>query len=179
MYYASLLLFLSLSLPLSLSPLSQDNQILFWDIRKTKSPLLSLDQHNGSQGSSKRPIIPYTNTHQVVLPIMLWQQQRYCILHNWLCSIQSLKQYQHNFYNLECIYIYLAYTQWLINLSFINPPSLSLDSMAHNGYVCGIQFTSDGLFLVSSGSDQRIKLWDVSSGCNMLVSGRADGWRYY
>ena len=57
--------------------------------------------------------------------------------------------------------------------------SLSLDSTAHNGYVSGIQFTSDGLFLVSSGSDQRIKLWDVSSGCNMLVSGRADGWGYY
>ncbi|XP_019863463.1 PREDICTED: DNA excision repair protein ERCC-8-like isoform X1 [Amphimedon queenslandica] len=74
---------------------SQDNQILFWDIRKARCPLVSLDQHNGSQGKN---------------------------------------------------------------------------STAHNGYVLGLQFTTDGLFLISSGSDQRLRLWDVSSTSNMLIN---------
>lgn len=41
---------------------------------------------------------------------------------------------------------------------------------AHNGFVSGLHFTSDGLFLVSSGTDERVRLWDAFSGTNMLVS---------
>ena len=40
---------------------------------------------------------------------------------------------------------------------------------AHNGYVTGMTFTDDGLFLVTMGTDQRARLWDVFTGINMLV----------
>ena len=41
---------------------------------------------------------------------------------------------------------------------------------AHTGYVSGMEFTSDGLFIVSTGTDNRLRLWDVFTGANMLVN---------
>ena len=43
-------------------------------------------------------------------------------------------------------------------------------STAHNGCVNGMRFTSDGLYLVSFGSDNALRLWDTASGKNTLVS---------
>ena len=40
---------------------------------------------------------------------------------------------------------------------------------SHNGPVNGLQFTSDGLHLVSLGKDQRVQLWNTSTGkCSMV-----------
>ena len=98
-------------------PVSQDNQVFLWDIRKATGPLLSLDQHNGSGSSISASGVCA------------------CVCHTQL------------FYYIHIIVL-----------------------TAHNGHVCGMTFTSDGLFLVTTGTDQRMRLWDVFTGMNMLVS---------
>ncbi|KZV31577.1 DNA excision repair protein ERCC-8-like [Dorcoceras hygrometricum] len=40
----------------------------------------------------------------------------------------------------------------------------------HYGIVTGIKGTDDGMYLLSAGSDSRLKLWDIESGCNTLVN---------
>lgn len=47
---------------------------------------------------------------------------------------------------------------------------------AHNGHVNGLCFSSDGLHLLSFGTDNRLRLWDSCSGRNTLVSGRGSGY---
>ncbi|XP_052190814.1 WD repeat-containing protein ATCSA-1-like [Diospyros lotus] len=47
----------------------------------------------------------------------------------------------------------------------------SLDrSTAHYGAVIGLKVTEDGMYLFSAGSDSRLRLWDIESGCNTLVN---------
>lgn len=41
---------------------------------------------------------------------------------------------------------------------------------AHYGAITGLKATEDGMYLLSAGSDSRLKLWDVESGCNTLVN---------
>ncbi|XP_050212417.1 WD repeat-containing protein ATCSA-1 [Mercurialis annua] len=41
---------------------------------------------------------------------------------------------------------------------------------AHYGAVTGLKLTEDGMYLLSAGSDSRMRLWDVESGCNTLVN---------
>lgn len=40
---------------------------------------------------------------------------------------------------------------------------------AHNGRVNGLRFTTDGLHLLTIGTDDRMRLWNSSSGENTLV----------
>ena len=78
---------------------SRDNTVLFWDVRKATSNLLTLDQHNGKGGSS---------------------------------TVSG--------------------------------------KTAHNGHVNSLCFTSDGLFLVTYGTDNRLRLWNTHTGKNTLVN---------
>ncbi|CAN6583087.1 unnamed protein product [Malus baccata var. baccata] len=41
---------------------------------------------------------------------------------------------------------------------------------AHYGAVTGLKVTEDGMYLLSAGSDSRLRLWDIESGCNTLVN---------
>uniref|UniRef100_A0ACD5XAY4 Uncharacterized protein n=2 Tax=Avena sativa TaxID=4498 RepID=A0ACD5XAY4_AVESA len=41
---------------------------------------------------------------------------------------------------------------------------------AHYGAVTGLRTTTDGMHLLSSGSDSRLRIWDIDSGCNTLVN---------
>lgn len=43
-------------------------------------------------------------------------------------------------------------------------------STAHNGSVTSLQTSDDGLYLFSAGTDSRVRLWDIESGCNTLVN---------
>ncbi|KAK6116014.1 hypothetical protein DH2020_008283 [Rehmannia glutinosa] len=43
-------------------------------------------------------------------------------------------------------------------------------STGHYGVVTGLKVTEDGMYLLSSGSDSRLRLWDIESGCNTLVN---------
>nr|XP_043615601.1 WD repeat-containing protein ATCSA-1-like [Erigeron canadensis] len=40
---------------------------------------------------------------------------------------------------------------------------------AHYGAVIGLKATEDGMYLLSAGSDSRLRLWDIESGSNTLV----------
>ncbi|KAL6983012.1 WD repeat-containing protein ATCSA-1 [Sarracenia purpurea var. burkii] len=41
---------------------------------------------------------------------------------------------------------------------------------AHYGAVIGLKATEDGMYLLSAGSDSRLRLWDIESGCDTLVN---------
>ncbi|CAM8917765.1 unnamed protein product [Rhodiola kirilowii] len=41
---------------------------------------------------------------------------------------------------------------------------------AHYGAVTGLKVTEDGMYLLSAGSDSRLRLWDIESGRNTLVN---------
>ncbi|VFQ86819.1 unnamed protein product [Cuscuta campestris] len=41
---------------------------------------------------------------------------------------------------------------------------------AHYGVVSSLKVTNDGMYLLSAGSDSRLRLWDIGSGCNTLVN---------
>lgn len=41
---------------------------------------------------------------------------------------------------------------------------------AHTGYVNSLQFTSDGLLLVSFGTDNRLRLWETLNGHNQMIN---------
>ncbi|XP_020247940.1 DNA excision repair protein ERCC-8-like [Asparagus officinalis] len=54
----------------------------------------------------------------------------------------------------------------------VHPGMLSSHNRAtaHYGAVTGLKATRDGMYLLSSGSDSRLRLWDIESGCNTLVN---------
>ncbi|EPS68342.1 hypothetical protein M569_06428, partial [Genlisea aurea] len=43
-------------------------------------------------------------------------------------------------------------------------------STGHYGVVTGLKMTEDGMYLLSAGSDSRLRMWDMDSGCNTLVN---------
>ncbi|XP_048226877.1 WD repeat-containing protein ATCSA-1 isoform X2 [Ricinus communis] len=54
----------------------------------------------------------------------------------------------------------------------LHPGMLSIQdrATAHYGAVTGLKITEDGMYLLSAGSDSRMRLWDLESGCNTLVN---------
>ncbi|MED6217616.1 WD repeat-containing protein ATCSA-1 [Stylosanthes scabra] len=54
----------------------------------------------------------------------------------------------------------------------LHPGMLSTQdrATAHYGAVTGLKVTDDGMYLLSSGSDSRLRLWDIESGCDTLVN---------
>eukprot|EP00050_Salpingoeca_kvevrii_P016785 m.58672 g.58672 ORF g.58672 m.58672 type:complete len:402 (-) comp7162_c0_seq1:232-1437(-) len=59
---------------------------------------------------------------------------------------------------------------YLHALDYNNSDSGRATSMAHNGAVNGLCFTHDGMRLISTGRDSRMRLWSVASGKNCLVN---------
>ncbi|CAJ1973469.1 unnamed protein product [Sphenostylis stenocarpa] len=54
----------------------------------------------------------------------------------------------------------------------LHPGMLSTQdrATAHYGAVTGLKATEEGMYLLSAGSDSRLRLWDVQSGCDTLVN---------
>jgi DNA excision repair protein ERCC-8 len=46
---------------------------------------------------------------------------------------------------------------------------LTPTNKGHDGVVNGLQFTADGLHLVSLGHDEKMRVWDLETGLNTLV----------
>lgn len=46
---------------------------------------------------------------------------------------------------------------------------VSTVNTAHNGRVNGLCFTGDGLYLLTTGTDDRMRLWNSATGENTLV----------
>jgi DNA excision repair protein ERCC-8 len=47
---------------------------------------------------------------------------------------------------------------------------IRMSARAHTGAVNGLTWTDDGAFIVSTGHDQRIRVWDAATGANTLAS---------
>ncbi|KAE9603626.1 putative transcription factor WD40-like family [Lupinus albus] len=54
----------------------------------------------------------------------------------------------------------------------LHPGMLSTQdrATAHYGAVTGLKVTENGMYLLSTGSDSRLRLWDVESSCDTLVN---------
>ena len=46
----------------------------------------------------------------------------------------------------------------------------NLNGKAHNGPVNGLLWTGDGQYLITAGHDERVRVWDTSTGANTLVN---------
>ncbi|KAJ3029654.1 DNA excision repair protein ERCC-8, partial [Rhizophlyctis rosea] len=49
-------------------------------------------------------------------------------------------------------------------------PSTTTTATAHDAAINGLRFTSDGLHLLSTGHDEKMRLWDVYTGKNSLIN---------
>ena len=63
---------------------------------------------------------------------------------------------------------------FLVSHSWTTEERTSTTSTSHNGAVTGLTFTADGLFLLSVGTDSRMRLWDVFFHKNTLVPSHRD-----
>ncbi|KAJ3323886.1 DNA excision repair protein ERCC-8, partial [Blyttiomyces sp. JEL0837] len=108
---------------------SVDQSIRLWDIRKARSCLMSLDQHNTIESNDpslppkKRPALATTSS-----------------------SSKPGKTKPSN------------------------ASSTSTTALAHTAAVNGIVFTSTGDYLLSTGRDECIRLWDIETGRNTLTN---------
>lgn len=48
-------------------------------------------------------------------------------------------------------------------------PAFTRHARAHNGAVTGVRWTSNGNYLVTTGQDARIRVWDATTGANTLA----------
>lgn len=57
---------------------------------------------------------------------------------------------------MKCVFLTCVTCLWTVNT-------------AHNGRVNGLCFTGDGLYLLTAGTDDRMRLWNSATGENTLV----------
>lgn len=58
------------------------------------------------------------------------------------------------------------------------PYLVSPVNTAHNGRVNGLCFTADGLYLLTTGTDDRMRQWNSATGENTLVSCICQGFAF-
>ncbi|ORX89451.1 WD40 repeat-like protein [Basidiobolus meristosporus CBS 931.73] len=58
----------------------------------------------------------------------------------------------------------------LMQLDQHNADPLSGTNVAHSGLVNGLTFTQDGMYLLSTGHDEKMRLWNMSTGENSLTN---------
>ncbi|KAJ1696022.1 hypothetical protein LUZ63_012720 [Rhynchospora breviuscula] len=129
-----------------------DGAIRFWDIRRPGTFLL-LDQ-SLSQLGTRPPLLPSpSNNESTSLPTSSKSSSSTPIL-------PAQKRTSHKKIQLK------PPTQW----SHPGMASSQNRATAHYGAVNGLRATADGFYLLSSGSDSRLRLWDIESGRNTLVN---------
>ncbi|XP_050264819.1 WD repeat-containing protein ATCSA-1-like [Quercus robur] len=140
-----------------------DGAIRFWDIRRAGC-FLVLDQSHSQLG--RRPTIPeHSATNKALTSKSLSSGQNL----NAKLRAQQRKLANGNGTKQSPIGRMPAKGSLRQRL---HPGMLSsLDrATAHYGAVTGLKATEDGMYLLSAGSDSRLRLWDVESGCNTLVN---------
>lgn len=133
-----------------------DGAIRFWDIRRAGC-FLVLDQSHSQLG--RRPHIPeHSATNKALTSKSLSSGQslhaKPRTQHRRLAAGNGTKQSPVG------------------RRQRLHPGMLSTQdrATAHYGAVNGLKVTNDGMYLLSAGSDSRLRLWDIESGCNTLVN---------
>lgn len=135
-----------------------DGAIRFWDIRRAGC-FLVLDQSKSQLG--RRPPYLESTTKKLSTAKKLNVGRS-----------TSPKTNSHSKSTKFCIDAKLKKSSRSSVVQRAHPGLLSINNRAtaHYGAVTGLKATRDGMYLLSSGSDSRLKLWDVESGCNTLVN---------
>ncbi|GAB2228383.1 hypothetical protein Droror1_Dr00010219 [Drosera rotundifolia] len=139
-----------------------DGAIRFWDIRRAGCFLL-LDQSK-SQLGRRTPLLSHVTLSKAStskannngLSAMSSGQQRK-VLRNGKKQSSTGKMPMHAPGSVK---------------QRLHPGMLSSQdrATAHYGAVTALKATDDGTYLFSAGSDSRLRLWDMDSGCNTLVN---------
>ncbi|GAB4839304.1 WD repeat-containing protein ATCSA-1 [Ancistrocladus abbreviatus] len=139
-----------------------DGAIRFWDIRRAGC-FLVLDQSK-SQLGRRAPLLERSTANKAStskaaghsLSETSWRQQKKALGNGRKQSAASRLTTQAKASGRQRLH----------------PGMLSSQdrATAHYGAVTGLKVTEDGLYLLSAGSDSRLRLWDIESGCNTLVN---------
>lgn len=85
------------------------------------------------------------------------------IVHSLLCLLTI---------HTDClsVLVVMTFTIFCVHFdSLLSDPPPSVET-AHSGHVNGLCYSSDGLYLLSFATDNKLKLWDAFYGKNTLVS---------
>ncbi|KAK8584958.1 hypothetical protein V6N13_138900 [Hibiscus sabdariffa] len=140
-----------------------DGAIRFWDIRRAGC-FLVLDQSQ-SQLGRRPPVLARSAANKVNVSKSLSAGQ------NSLGKQRAPQKKVSNGHGMKQSTIGRMPTNGSVRQR-LHPGMLSIQdrATAHYGAVTGLKVTDDGMYLLSAGSDSRIKLWDLESGYNTLVN---------
>lgn len=139
-----------------------DGAIRFWDVRRAGC-FLVLDQSK-SQLGRRLPLLPRSISDKVTAPRTTGQSS----------SVKSRgEQKSVSVGNGRKLSTSRMSTQLKGSAKQrLHPGMISSQdrATAHYGAVTALKTTEDGMYLLSAGSDSRLRLWDIESGCNTLVN---------
>ncbi|KAE8658862.1 Transducin/WD40 repeat-like superfamily protein isoform 3 [Hibiscus syriacus] len=140
-----------------------DGAIRFWDIRRAGC-FLVLDQSQ-SQLGRRPPVLARSAANKVSVSKSLSAGQ------NSLGKPRAPQKKYANGHGMKQLTIGRMPAKSSARQR-LHPGMLSIQdrATAHYGAVTGLKVTDDGMYLLSAGSDSRIKLWDLESGYNTLVN---------
>ncbi|KAF8406201.1 hypothetical protein HHK36_008286 [Tetracentron sinense] len=141
-----------------------DGAIRFWDIRRAGC-FLVLDQSHSQLG--RRPPLLERSVTKVLASRSLPAGQSSFVKSR---TPQRKTAFGNGAKQLP-IYRVPSHTKGFMGQR-LHPGMLSSGdrATAHYGAVTGLKVTGDGMYLLSAGSDSRLRLWDIESGCNTLVN---------
>lgn len=140
-----------------------DGAIRFWDIRRAGC-FLVLDQSQ-SQLGQRPPVLARSAANKVSVSKSLSAGQ------NLLVKSRVPQKKYANGHGMKQSTIGRMPSKGSARQR-LHPGMLSIQdrATAHYGAITGLKVTDDGMYLLSAGSDSRIKLWDLESGYNTLVN---------
>mmetsp|Transcript_35876 Transcript_35876/g.57994 ORF Transcript_35876/g.57994 Transcript_35876/m.57994 type:complete len:459 (+) Transcript_35876:115-1491(+) len=144
---------------------SLDGTILVWDVRRAGGPLKILDQHNTSR-ASQWASSSASNSSAWTAPELRGGES----------SSTSSRRQDKRQRNGKTGSSSSASKRTRLEPNRMPEPviwanhSKASTSTAHSGAVTALCYTPDGLFLLSSGTDERLRLWNTFSGLNTLVN---------
>ncbi|MQL76816.1 hypothetical protein Taro_009216, partial [Colocasia esculenta] len=141
-----------------------DGAIRFWDIRRAGC-FLVLDQSQTQFG--RRPPFSESSLKQVSLSQLISMRET-----SPANKIVSHQKKPHGRGANKLPIFHQGIHRKGSNLQRLHPGMSSSRNRAtaHYGSVTGLRPTEDGMYLLSTGSDSRLRLWDIESGCNTLVN---------